>query len=310
MNSFDFTVPTDPMADSMNVISRHVDQTTGAVVVMQKGVIAAEERSAKFISDNVNLGFATLIHSQISQRKVKAESQLTAKLMEIAQHLRALQQTRSQLERDYHRISGRYTKLFGQVDDSLRLGIQACSREAVLLADDTTAELERREFFLGAATPVQGQDNLPQTQILTAEVLRRSAGRAMDRMLDFISNRIGLKRTTASMLQQEEVADAEAVFVPVLLVEADHLALDGTQKSMLAAGSSGTVFQQAAATLGAAARETEATATWGETPKEKIDAIKNACAEKIQSSNLDERVKKKMLELINVTEWQQMEASA
>ena len=47
MAQFNFTVDTEPMADSIDGVANHVDGTTAAVVAMQTAVIIAEEKGAE-----------------------------------------------------------------------------------------------------------------------------------------------------------------------------------------------------------------------------------------------------------------------
>jgi hypothetical protein len=68
MANFNFTVDTNPMADSIDGVANHVDGTTAAVIAMQTAVVIAEQKGAEKICNNVNFGFYSLIRSQFLKR--------------------------------------------------------------------------------------------------------------------------------------------------------------------------------------------------------------------------------------------------
>ena len=113
MANFSFTVDTDPMAHEISSVSQRVDMTSAAVVTMQTAVIVAEKEAADHVCENVNYGFYTLMHSQISQKIAQLTSTVESKLIEMGQQAAALQNLKKRMERDYNMISNRYGKLFG-----------------------------------------------------------------------------------------------------------------------------------------------------------------------------------------------------
>lgn len=82
MANFNFTVDTSPMASEMQSVSHGVNRVSGAVVAMQAAVIAAEKEGAEHVCQNVNKGFYSLMHSQISQKIAQLTSTVEAKLLE------------------------------------------------------------------------------------------------------------------------------------------------------------------------------------------------------------------------------------
>ena len=74
MAYINFTVDTRPMAREIENVSQKVKGTTAAVVGMRTAVIQAEADAADHVCKNVNTGFYTLIHSQISQKIARMQS--------------------------------------------------------------------------------------------------------------------------------------------------------------------------------------------------------------------------------------------
>ena len=85
MAYIDCVVDTQPMANEINTVSTHINGTTAAVVGMRAAVIQAEEAAAEHVCDNVNKGFYTLIHSQISQKIAKLQSEVDSHIMKLNQ---------------------------------------------------------------------------------------------------------------------------------------------------------------------------------------------------------------------------------
>jgi len=96
MPHFNFTVDTNPMANSIDGVADHVDGTTTAVVAMQTAVVIAEQKGAEKICNNVNFGFYSLIRSQISQKIATHKSKADAKIMELNSNLFLLLQSKAE----------------------------------------------------------------------------------------------------------------------------------------------------------------------------------------------------------------------
>jgi hypothetical protein len=102
---------------------------------MEAAVIATERESARTICENVDRGFYILIKSQISQKLVAAQTEMSAKALILAQLGKALDNIKRQMERDYVMISRRYAKLFQSLNKSLETRIRELDRPAMHLAE-------------------------------------------------------------------------------------------------------------------------------------------------------------------------------
>jgi len=135
MASFEFTVDTTPMAQSVDSASRRLNNVTGAVTAMQAAVIACEIEASNKICRNVDIGFFELTKSQISQKAVVAENEMESKKITLLQLLKALDGIKRQMENDFHMITKRYAKLFGSLNKALENRIKELDRPATQLAD-------------------------------------------------------------------------------------------------------------------------------------------------------------------------------
>jgi hypothetical protein len=135
MANLHFTVDTTPMARSVDSVRGHVNGVTTAVTAMEAAVIATERESARTISENVDRGFYILVKSQISQKLIAAQTEMSAKALILVQLGKALDNIKRQMEQDYLMISRRYAKLFQSLNRSLETRVRELDRPAMQLAE-------------------------------------------------------------------------------------------------------------------------------------------------------------------------------
>ena len=134
MAYIDCLVDTHPMANEINSVSTNIKGTTAAVVGMKAAVIQAEAEAADHVCNNVNKGFYTLIHSQISQKIAKLQSEVDSHLMKLNQLCKQLLSIKGRMERDYGNISQRYIKLFNGLNKNLEQRVYEIDRPAIEFA--------------------------------------------------------------------------------------------------------------------------------------------------------------------------------
>ena len=116
MEHINCRVDTQPMANEIHTVSKHLTSTSTAVVAMQAAVIKADQEAADQVCSDVNRGFHTLMSSQLSQKIAKLQSEVDSHLMRLAQQTKQLQNIRNQIERDYMRTAQRYSKIFNSLN--------------------------------------------------------------------------------------------------------------------------------------------------------------------------------------------------
>ena len=166
MASFNFTVDTSPMASEIQSVSRNVNRVSGAVVAMQAAVIAAEQEGADHVCQNVNKGFYSLMHSQISQKIAQLTSTVEAKLLELGQYAAALKAIQSRMTKDYHMISGRYTKLFKSINNNLEARVAELDMPVFKLVDRDVKLVENRMRLNSAQFTVHQLESVLSSQRL------------------------------------------------------------------------------------------------------------------------------------------------
>ncbi len=112
-------VDTIPYDNSITRCNQNVHILTGAVTAFQTAEIASKVVNSQKVAGTVINGFFGYIRSEISQQISELTQSVDAHLM----HMRELAQSclakKKQLEGDYHRISGRYSKIFEDINREL-----------------------------------------------------------------------------------------------------------------------------------------------------------------------------------------------
>ena len=178
---------TTPMAIEIGNVSNNIQNTTNAVVAMNAAVIAAEAKSAKDISTNVNRGFFALINSQISQKIANKRSRVEALLMKLANQKRRLVSIRSSMEREYNRISSRYLRLFGNINKEMENRMKLIDLPVFELADKHVASTNNRMNNVAAIFNTSQSESIVDSQQILVSTLKNNAAKAMQEFKSFLT---------------------------------------------------------------------------------------------------------------------------
>lgn len=134
-HSFDYTVDTQPMANSLNEVKTSVHALNGVVAAMQAAVISAEKKAAKDVCNSVDAGFYGLIASQISQKIAHVEPSVISGQQLLLSIKRDMCKIQPNLEKDYNRCLRTYSSIFKQIDKTTREHLLALDKEAFNLIE-------------------------------------------------------------------------------------------------------------------------------------------------------------------------------
>ena len=202
MADFSFTVDTTPMASEIQSVSHGVNRVSGAVVAMQAAVIAAEKEGADHVCENVNKGFYSLIHSQITQKIAQLTSTVEAKLLELAQYASALKGIQSRMTADYNMISARYTKLFKSINNMLEARVSELDTPVFKLVDRDVRLVESRMKLNSAQFSVHQLESVLSSQLLAASKVKADAESTLG----------AIKRYVRDASIQSKKSDASSAF--------------------------------------------------------------------------------------------------
>ena len=222
MAQIDCVIDTQPMADEISSVSNHINGTTAAVVGMKAAVVQAESEAADHVCQNVNKGFYTLIHSQISQKIAKLRSEVDSHTMRLSQLQRQLLGIKGRMERDYGMISQRYLKLFGALNKNLQQRVFELDKPVIEFAVKDVNTIFNRTKQMPATVPVSQQESLSVSQRILISNVKYQGKRVIDSMRWFLADTKEQKELTEQVLlpvRPEENAD---IMVPVLLSECNY----------------------------------------------------------------------------------------
>lgn len=223
MATFNYTVDTQPMADEMSSVSRHVNITTGAVVAMQTAVIAAEVRAADHVCNNVNKGFYSLIRSQISQKLAKFQSEVDSNIMQLVQQKKALLSIKSRMERDYNMIAKRYTKLFDGLNANLKNRVFELDKPTIDFASKEIDKVSNRTKYLTATIPISQLESISTSQKIIASNIKQKGQNVINSMKCFIHEmNIQKKLTDEILISDSSISKVGTSYIPIVVCECNR----------------------------------------------------------------------------------------
>lgn len=223
MAYIDCVIDTQPMAQEINTVSTHIKGTTAAVVGMRAAVIQAEEQAAEHVCDNVNKGFYTLIHSQISQKIAKLQSEVDSHIMKLNQLRKQLLAIKNRMERDYGMISQRYIKLFNGLNKNLEQRVFELDKPTIEFSVKEVNTISNRSKLLTATVPVSQVESLSISQKIIASNMKYRGMKVIDSMTKFLSDMNEQKELTDQVLLPIHVDKHDApILVPIIISESNY----------------------------------------------------------------------------------------
>jgi len=223
MATFNYTVDTQPMAEEMSSVSRHVNVTTGAVVSMQTAVIAAEERATDHLCSNVNRGFYSLIRSQISQKLAKLQSEVDSQMIQLTQQKNALLGIKNRMQKDYNMISKRYIKLFHGLNGNLKNRIFELDKPTIDFACKEIDKVSNRTKYLTAMVPINQLESISFSQKIIASNIKQKGLGVINSMKWFIHEmNVQKKLTDKILINDNAISKTGTSCIPVVIYECNR----------------------------------------------------------------------------------------
>lgn len=291
-NSFDFTVDTNPMANSVDTVSYSVKGVTGAVVAMQSAVINAEREASKRICENVDSGFYILMSSQLSQKMALCSSQISSHLLKMQKFRADILAVRNAMQNDYNRISSRYFKIFNNLDKNLEQRIKALDSAAVKIAK------VKEEFLLkardeSASLMLIGTDAQITSQKAIVAKVKTKTARAISVMAETVKDNFQYKENLAGTLMEDVIEEEKNEYVPFLVCESESMVSENNFVKNVYAPDKNEVYN-----LLQAKNEVQNTQfNWETSSKEEQIQIRSFFEKQCQREGVDDRVFAQMMRL-------------
>ncbi len=302
MANFNFTVDTNPMAEEIRGVSKHVDAVSGSVIAMQTAVVLAEKEGAEHVCNNLNKGFYSLIQSQISQKIAALTSQIEAKLMVMEQQTIALHSIQTRMQRDYNMISTRYGKLFSSLNSSLYSRVKELDKEAVsLIHSDQLISDNRVKSLIGSVATNQNE-SIANSQLILSSKTKSDGMSTINAIHQYIRDENLQAKQSEDVITDIAVDDARKIYLPIFITEITNEL--GTKSTKYYAPKSDINIIDSTFDIGIQAEASNAVRSgdWQIVLDEDKQALDSEFSTLIVESSIDERVKKEIAKMYNNVE--------
>ena len=301
MADFSFTVDTSPMASEIQSVSQGVNRVSGAVVAMKTAVIAAEKEGAEHVCQNVNKGFYSLMHSQISQKIAQLTSTVEAKLFELGQYAVALKSIQTRMTSDYNMISGRYTKLFKSINNTLEARVAELDRPVFKLVDRDIKLVESRMKLNSAQFATYQLESVLSSLLIATSKVKVDAETTLDAITRYVKESNEQTQKSDASMQDTRIDSIENIYLPVSIVESTS-AIGNPAINYYVARSGNSVIDK---NIDASVREQSVNSilngSWSEIDPNEMANIEAEFTNLLLNSSEDERVKDEIAKMFNST---------
>ena len=302
MATFDITVDTSPMANSLDYVNSNVRDVTASVVAMESAVVIAQQEASNHICKNVDTGFFILMKSQFDQKIAAISSEMLSKMQLMESFKNEIDKIMIIMQDDYERIKQRYMKHFTSLDKSLETRIHELDKRAY----EISRNYKLSQFKTGGDVIKTFCYN-DETQLINVKeanaTVKSKGSKSIGIMTNDVIEQLRYSDSVKSILKDIELEQRQEQFIPVIFSETDSLmANDSIIKNIY---SNSEVKYTNDPRFITKLKENSEHFKWKEISEKNFDPIKNSFHAKINSEITDERVAKEMLRLFEETKWEE-----
>lgn len=300
MATFDITVDTSPMANSLDYVNSNVREVTNSVIAMESAVVIAQQEASEHICKNVDTGFFILMKSQFDQKIAAVSSEMLSKMQLMESFKNEIDKIMAIMQDDYERIKLRYTKHFSSLDKALETRIHELDKRAYEISRNYKLSQFKTGGEVIKAICYSDDTQLINVKQTSASVKSKSA-RSIGVMTADVIEQLRYSDSVKSILKDIKFDERQPQYVPVIFAETDSMmSADSAIKNIYS--SSEAKYSADPRYLNKLKQESE-DFTWNEVSNRNFDPIQNLFKEKINSEVTDERVAKEMLRLFGESKW-------
>lgn len=211
-------VDTKPFDSSVSNCNSNVNLLTGAVVATEAAQIASIDKNSKKVANTVINGFFGYIKSEISQQISELTQNIDAQLMHLKELSDACVDKKRQMESDFLRISGRYTKIFDDLNSELSNRIHELDKPTFMFKKELDEQSERttNNDMVNTVT-VFGKEGGELQSKISASVAKKRALDTLYLAKNFLWQQKKLENTISKSMLNESVETAQ--YSPVCFIE-------------------------------------------------------------------------------------------
>jgi len=300
MATFDITVDTSPMANSLDHVNSNVRNVTASVVAMESAVVIAQQEASKHICKNVDTEFFILMKSQFDQKIAAVSSEMLSKMQLMETFKNEIDKIMAIMQDDYERIKLRYNKHFSSLDKALETRIHELDKRAYEISRNYNLSRFKTGGEVIKAICYSDDTQLINVKQASATVKNKSA-KSIGVMAADVIEQLQYSDSVKSILKDFEFDDRQPEYVPVIISETDSMMTeDSAIKNYYSAAEAKYVNDPRY--LNRIKNQSE-NFEWKDVSEKDYESIKNSFQAKISSEVSDERVAKEMLRLFGDSKW-------
>lgn len=300
MATFDITVDTSPMANSLDYVNSNVKDVTASVVAMESAVVIAQQEASSRICKNVDTGFFVLMKSQFDQKIAAVSSEMLSKMQLMETFKNEIDKIMAIMQDDYERIKLRYTKQFLSLDKALETRIHELDKKAYEISRNYKLSQFKTGGEVIKAICYSDDTQLVNVKQASAAVKSKSA-KSISVMAADVIEQLRYSDSVKSILKDIEFDERQAEYVPVIIAETDSMmSEDSSIKNYYS--SSEAKYVNDPRYLNQIKEKSDAF-EWNEVGEKDFESVKNSFQAKVSSEISNERVAQEMLRLFGETKW-------
>jgi len=219
--SININVDTNSFDRSVSHVNGNVDLLTGAVVATETAEIESKLRNSVKVGDTIVNGFFSYIRSEISQQITELSQNIDSHLMHLKELAKSCIDKKKQMEGDFFRISGRYVKIFDDLNNELSNRIYELDKPAFVFKKETDNQKIRTSSndLVNTVTICGIESSDLQTKI-GASIAKKRALDTLNKSKVFLWQQKKLNLTIKQSMLNE--SKSSSIFAPCCFVETNN----------------------------------------------------------------------------------------
>lgn len=214
-------VDTFPFEESVRHVNGKVDLLTGAVVATEAAEIASKVLNATKIGESIVNGFFSYIRSEISQQTAELSQNIDAHLIHLKELAQSCLSKKKQMESDYVRISGRYAKIFSDLNNELKNRIFEMDKPTFTFKKETdNQKIRTSSNDLVNTVTISGMENSDLQSKIGSSIAKKRALETINKIKIFLFQQKKLNNTIEQcMLNESRFCP---IFTPCCYIESNN----------------------------------------------------------------------------------------
>lgn len=293
-------VDTDAFDSSVDQCNHSVNGLTTAVVATEAAQVESKRKASAKIAASIIKGFFDYVGADLSQKMKELSSKCESLFVALMGHKDNCIAKTSQMQEDYNRISKRYSKIFEDLDKETVSRIEVLDRPTFQFAEIAQKVIDRNSDsdLLGIST-ISANENIKIETVLSCSHVKQQANTLINKANEYLQGTYKLANSVRDMLS-ERSDDENTIMLPVMFTESVNSdnskghQIYGTGAKYCPSGNN--VDSQLLSSF--MAKDSK----WGLMDEDDYDKVVSYLNAFVQSGDVDERILRTMLSLINEQE--------